>query len=471
MHKYAVSSLLDTVYALSEQYLEISSFNLQNAKSVVYVLNTPIPEDGENATMEQIRRNKWEKTTMFAEAKYMAKDASSKKFLDSDKPKGNNVVGPSVVNKVEHNKSTRMMMLRGNESTALVHGCGCVDLRFSFGKIISLFNVLHVPNIRKSLVSSTFMSTSKLNDSIIWHARLGHVHFKMMQDMSNDGLVPSFDMDIEKYEALDKFKVFKTEFKLQQGALIKRFRADRGGEYMDTLYFYYVSIIYETTAPYTPQQNGISKRKNKVLKEMVNSMLSYSGLSQGFWGEAMLTACYLVNRVPNKRNRITPYELWTKKKPSLNYLKVWGCRAVVRLPDPKLKTLGESGIECIFVSNEVPSGVTKEVTDEGLVQQPEPEPELRKSKRNRTPKNFGLEFQLYLIKGTRDEVSDQYSYYFNGEDDPKTFNEVMKSQDVAFWKEATNDEMDFIMAITFGCWLIYFQVANLLVANGSSKEN
>nr|GEV83240.1 zinc finger, CCHC-type [Tanacetum cinerariifolium] len=55
------------------------------------------------------------------------------------------------------------------------------------------------------------------------------------------------------------------------------------------------------------------------------------------------------SRVPNKRNRITPYELWTKKKPNMNYLRVWGCRAVVRLPDPKLKTLGERGIECIFV--------------------------------------------------------------------------------------------------------------------------
>nr|GEW62029.1 hypothetical protein [Tanacetum cinerariifolium] len=43
---------------------------------------------------------------------------------------------------------------------------------------------------------------------------------------------------------------------------------------------------------------------------MVNSILSYSGLSEGFWREAMLTACYLLNRVPNKKNKTTPYELW-----------------------------------------------------------------------------------------------------------------------------------------------------------------
>ncbi|GJW66399.1 zinc finger, CCHC-type containing protein [Tanacetum coccineum] len=43
----------------------------------------------------------------------------------------------------------------GNESTALVHERGCVDLRFSSRKIVSLLNVSHVPNIRKNLVSSS----------------------------------------------------------------------------------------------------------------------------------------------------------------------------------------------------------------------------------------------------------------------------------------------------------------------------
>ena len=226
----------------------------------------------------------------------------------------------------------------GNESTALVHGRGCVDLNFSSGKIVTLFNVIHVPDIRKNLVSSSvlnnhgykqviesdkfilskhgvfigfgylcnqmfrlnivtdivnsaFISTSKMNDSILWHARLGHVHYKRMQDMSKDGLIPAFDMDTEKCktcmltkitkkpfqgvkretellelihsdlcdlhatpslgnkkyfvtfiddasrfcyvyllhtkdEALDKFKVFKTEVELQLVSRIKRFRTD-----------------------------------------------------------------------------------------------------------------------------------------------------------------------------------------------------------------------------------------------------
>jgi len=152
-----------------------------------------------------------------------------------------------------------------------------------------------------------------------------------------------------KDEALDKFKVYKTKVELQHSDLIKKLRTDRGGEYYDPTYFQSIGIIHETTAPYTPQQNGISERKNRVLKEMVNSMLSYSGLSDGFWGEAMLTACYLLNRVPNKKNKVTPYELWYKKKPNLNYLRVWGCRAIVRLPQPKIKTLEQRGIDCILL--------------------------------------------------------------------------------------------------------------------------
>nr|GEW40852.1 zinc finger, CCHC-type [Tanacetum cinerariifolium] len=147
----------------------------------------------------------------------------------------------------------------GNESTALVYGRGCVDLRFSSGKVVSLLNVLHVPIIRNKLVSSSvlnncgykqviesnklvlskhgvfigfgylcnhmfrlnivsdnngsaFMSTSKLNDSILWHARLGHVHFKNMEDMSKDGLISAINMDTEKCKTCMLNKITKKPF-------------------------------------------------------------------------------------------------------------------------------------------------------------------------------------------------------------------------------------------------------------------
>ncbi|GJS20023.1 zinc finger, CCHC-type containing protein, partial [Tanacetum coccineum] len=225
------------------------------------------------------------------------------------------------------------VLYMGDDHFAPVHGKGSVVLEFSSGKSITLFNVLYVPKLRKNLISgpvlnkcgykqvyesdkyilskcgvfvgfgyynngmfmlnlnkvpddsdSVYMSSSStVVNSSLWHARLGHVHYKRMLEMSKDDLIPAIDENPDKY---------------------------RGGEYYDHVFFQSVGIIHETTTPYTPQKNGVDERKNRALKEMVNSMLSYSGLSEGFWGEAM---------------------------------------AIVRLLDPKRKTLGEKGINCIFV--------------------------------------------------------------------------------------------------------------------------
>ena len=54
--------------------------------------------------------------------------------------------------------------------------------------------------------------------------------------------------------------------------------------------------MHQTTTPYTPQQNGIAERKNRTLKDMVNSMLNSSGLPHYMWGKALLTANTILNR-------------------------------------------------------------------------------------------------------------------------------------------------------------------------------
>nr|GEY97939.1 zinc finger, CCHC-type [Tanacetum cinerariifolium] len=182
----------------------------------------------------------------------------SLKAQDNDKTKGNSVDGHSVVNMVKHNNSSRYNDNRGKRKlhdtkadpnkkpkvTCWKYGkpghlkkdCkagnvgnkanGSSTKGFS-GWFIQLPKGATVLNIVFDNISSAFMSTSKLNNSILWHARLGHVHFKRMQDMFKGGLISAFDMDTEK--SLDKFKVFKTKVELQQGSLIKRFRTDSGG--------------------------------------------------------------------------------------------------------------------------------------------------------------------------------------------------------------------------------------------------
>ena len=59
-------------------------------------------------------------------------------------------------------------------------------------------------------------------------------------------------------------------------------------------------IIHEVTPEYAPRSNGIAERKNRILLDMVNAMLVSSGLPKIMWGEALYSACHILNRVPYK---------------------------------------------------------------------------------------------------------------------------------------------------------------------------
>ena len=74
--------------------------------------------------------------------------------------------------------------------------------------------------------------------------------------------------------------------------------------------------------PRSPRMNGVAKRQNRTLKDMVRSMITHSILPESLWGEVLKTAAYLFNRVPTKVIDKTPYELWTGKKPSLKHLHI-----------------------------------------------------------------------------------------------------------------------------------------------------
>ena len=116
-----------------------------------------------------------------------------------------------------------------------------------------------------------------------------------------------------KDEVENMFIKFKIEVENQKNKKIKRLKSDRGGEYSSALFKKICEengIILEVTAPCTPEQNRIAKRKNKTLKDMMNAMLISSGLPSNMWGEAILSACHVLNRVPHKKIRKTPYELW-----------------------------------------------------------------------------------------------------------------------------------------------------------------
>nr|GEV67108.1 zinc finger, CCHC-type [Tanacetum cinerariifolium] len=250
-----------------------------SSMSVVYVLTTPIPE---NPTVKQVKkRAKWDNDDYVYRGlilndfkhtlKYLKEELTlielgsnlcieeSLRVQDSDKPKGNNVIGPSVVNMVEHNNSSRHNDKKGKRKhhdtranpnkkpKVTCWKCGKPghlkkDCKASnvgnkangsnskgskdgssnplkgqnmFNKSHQIYYVTYVSeaffvqdddvawlNIVFDNIGSAFMSTSKLNNSILWHARLGYVQFKMMQDMSMDGSISAIDIDTEKSQVL-----------------------------------------------------------------------------------------------------------------------------------------------------------------------------------------------------------------------------------------------------------------------------
>ena len=78
-------------------------------------------------------------------------------------------------------------------------------------------------------------------------------------------------------------------------------------------------------------------------------MLEIAGLSKECLGEAILTACHVLNRVPTKNKEITPFEEWEKKRLNLSYLRTWGCFAKVNVPINKRRKLEPKTVDCVFL--------------------------------------------------------------------------------------------------------------------------
>ena len=291
-----------------------------------------------------------------------------------------------------------------------------------------------------------------------------------------------------KDEALHYFKTFKAEAENQLEKHIKRLRSDRGGEYFSNEFSEFCAvhgIIHERTPPYSPQSNGIAERKNRTLTDLVNAMLETAGLSKEWWGEAILTANHVLNRVPTKNKEITPFEEWEKKRLNISYLRVWGCLAKVNVPINKKRKLGPKTVDCVFLGyaihsvgyrfliinssapdmavgtvmesrdatffeNEFPmkigapsvsshdsvpefheSNIHADDNTHELEQNPEEDDNTvtRRSKRQRVAKSFGEDFIIYLVDDTPTTVSEAYS-----------------SPDSDMWKEAVQSEMDSIMS-------------------------
>ncbi|KAK1678392.1 hypothetical protein QYE76_039240 [Lolium multiflorum] len=297
-------------------------------------------------------------------------------------------------------------VMMGNGLHATVRGVG-TDLKFTSGKIVQLRNVLHVPSIKKNLVSGS----------------------RLMKDG------------------------FKLVFESNKVVLSK--------------YGTFVGKGYECEGMF-----------RFSLEDFCDNVVNHE-----WWGEAILTSCHVLNRVPTKNKEITPYEEWEKKRPTLSYLRTWGCLAKVNLPITKKRKLGPKTVDCVFLGyaahsiayrflvvksgvddmnvgtifesrdatffedifpmrdmhgmsswesdpiHETPMESDEESDDESSDSDEDDNEAPTRSKRQRTTKSFGNDFIVYLV-----------------DDTPTTISEALASPDADYWKEAVQSEMDSILA-------------------------
>ena len=116
-----------------------------------------------------------------------------------------------------------------------------------------------------------------------------------------------------------KFKAFADN---QTGTKLNALCTDRGGEFLSNEFIVFCDengIHKQLTAPYTPKQNGVAERKNRIMVEMARRLLKARGLPKFFWTEAVAMA---VNH-----QKISPTKEVSNKTPH-NSLKRWKQRAI-----------------------------------------------------------------------------------------------------------------------------------------------
>ncbi|CAH9105932.1 unnamed protein product, partial [Cuscuta epithymum] len=162
----------------------------------------------------------------------------------------------------------------------------------------------------------------------------------------------------EKSEAAETFKRFYSMIQTQFQSQIQVLRTDNGKEYFNKIlgnFLIQQGIIHHSSCVDTPQQNGIAERKNRHLLEVTRALMFSMNVQKRFWGEALLHAAYLINRMPSKiLGYQTPLKTLQTFFPHNKIFtelphKVFGCISFVHNHAINRSKLDPRAIKCIFL--------------------------------------------------------------------------------------------------------------------------
>ncbi|GJR09897.1 putative ribonuclease H-like domain-containing protein [Tanacetum coccineum] len=201
------------------------------------------------------------------------------------------------------------------------------------------------------------VAKATINESMLWHRRLGHVNFKTINKLVKDNLVRGLSSKCfenhqtcvaclkgKQHKASCRFtwvfflaskdetsgilKSFITEIENLVDKKVKIIRCDSRTEFKNRVmseFYEKKDIKKEFSLGRTPQQNGVAERRNRTLIKAARTMLADSKLPTTFWAEAVNTAFYVQNMVlVAKPHNKTPYELFRGRTPALSFMRTFG---------------------------------------------------------------------------------------------------------------------------------------------------
>ena len=159
-----------------------------------------------------------------------------------------------------------------------------------------------------------------------------------------------------KSEAEEAVKRIQARAEAECGKKMRVLHTDRGREFTSTSFGKYYDefgIQRKLTVPYSLKQNGVVERQNQTIVGTVRSLLMTVGIPGRFWGEAVMTAVYLLNWSPTRSlDGKMPYETWYNKKPMVHHFRVFCCVTYIKVACLHLAKLDPRGLQVVFIGYE-----------------------------------------------------------------------------------------------------------------------